>query len=287
MTIIFDPQINPASTDVLIVGLGGTGSALARHVCRTIFHMRAAGMQTPRSIKFIDPDIVESKNLGRQMFTAGDLGQHKAEVLAKRFSMALGLQVEWYNEKYNPSKHLDQNSSYSDSTILLGCVDNHLARRDLARKSTVWIDCGNHHNSGQVIIGNVADKSAWQMHIRSATKTKVMKKTDFVAGGVQALKTKDELWKQLPNAALVFPSLLEPESVKENTPILSCAELIATGEQHLLVNDQVAIVAANYFYRLMMRQSISTFMTYIDGDSLSMRSIPITRDDLEAYVGAA
>ncbi|MBN1966099.1 MAG: hypothetical protein JW910_15725 [Anaerolineae bacterium] len=44
-----------------------------------------------------------------------------------------------------------------DDHLVVGAVDNHLARRELARAKCVWLDCGNHHNAGQVLVGNTGD----------------------------------------------------------------------------------------------------------------------------------
>ena len=284
MTIVFDPQINVSNTDLVIVGLGGTGSALARHVARMVYDMRERGLHLPRSIKFIDPDVVEPKNCGRQMFTVANVGQYKAEVLARNFNYALGLDIEFYNEPFSP-KMVDYHSA-----ILLGAVDNYRARQELAQTRATWIDCGNHHNSGQVVIGNTSRLGDWRAQSKRAMKMGTLSANEFARHGTAAtLHNEREQWSSLPNASLIFPALLQPDPDERpaNVIPMSCADLIATGQQHLLINDLVASVAAQYLYKLLHRQDITTFITYIDGDSLSMRSIPITRDDIEAYVGAA
>lgn len=105
-------------------------------------------MHTPR-ITFIDPDTVEKKNVGRQMFTLADLGQNKAELLMRRLNLALGLDITAIPEPFDPDRHPNGNG-----TLLIGCVDNHEARRALAQATGFWIDCGNHFESGQVVAGN-------------------------------------------------------------------------------------------------------------------------------------
>lgn len=127
----------------------------------------------------------------------------------------------------------------------------------------MWLDAGNHRNSGQVIIGDLSDREMMLQHIDG----------------------KDSVYTHLPNAALLFPQLLEPEMPLESGQEmrdtgLSCAELVAMGEQGLFVNDLVASVAAQYVWRILYRQPISTFASFMDGDSLSLRSLPICRDEL-------
>lgn len=257
----FDPEIH--IREIIVVGLGGTGSQLARSLCRMIFDMRSRSLQIP-AVRFVDPDVVELKNVGRQMFAAVDVGRYKAEVLARRFSAALGLEITWNNEPFSPQQLGLMGHNYSFHTkVLLGAVDNHLARRELAASNALWIDCGNHYASGQVIIGNTAY-------------------TDMVAHGLNYADERGYL-RHLPNAARIFPQLLEPDDTA--APDLSCADLVQLGEQHLLINDLIADVAAQYLYKLLHRQPIRSFMTFVDAAALSMRSVPITRGDLEAYLG--
>jgi tRNA A37 threonylcarbamoyladenosine dehydratase len=57
-----------------------------------VYDMKAARLHTPQII-LIDPDKVEQKNVGRQLYTEADVGQPKAHVLMRRFNMALGLDI--------------------------------------------------------------------------------------------------------------------------------------------------------------------------------------------------
>lgn len=111
------------------------------------------------------------------------------------------------NNAFSVEKHIERGGN----AIVLGAVDNHLARRELSRlKDTIWIDCGNHHNAGQVVIGNTASIDKVQEHFAYAQK--------HVRNTVS----------YLPNATTIYPSLLEPETESETT--LSCSELTQLGE---------------------------------------------------------
>lgn len=249
----FDPHLY-GNISIVVVGLGGTGSILARHVCRTVYDMRRRGLQTPQSICFVDPDIVEAKNVGRQMFTPADVGQYKAELLAKRFNYALGLNIVWHNEPFDSERHTDK---YGNKTVILGAVDNHLARQAIAKAKGVWIDAGNHFDSGQVVIGNTDNPSLVE-------------------------RWADGEWRHLPNASLVFPELLEADD--DPQPDVSCADLVEMGEQHLLVNDMMATIAGQYIYKLLYRQPVHTFMTFVDCNTLTMRSVPIAKENIADYM---
>lgn len=258
---IFDPHMH--IKEVILIGLGGTGAQIARSVARLVYDMGRARLHVP-AVRFIDPDTVEEKNIGRQLFSYGDIGQSKARVLASRFNAALGLNISAIDKPFDAAHHV----AYPRSTLLIGAVDNERARSELAKvEGALWLDAGNFANAGQVILGNTIDGD------------EVLRQLD----GAQ-----DRL-AYLPNAALLFPQLLEPEPVSEPAAesqdnALSCAELIATGEQGLFVNDLIASVTAQYLWRILYRQPVSTFASFVDGDTLSLRSLPICRDELLPYL---
>ncbi len=261
--ISFDPHQH--IQDVILVGVGGTGGQLARCLARLVYDMGRAGLHAP-ALCFIDPDVVEEKNIGRQLFSYGDLGRNKARVLAARFNAALGLAISAVEGPFHAAHHV----RHPSGTLLVGAVDNDAARRELARvEGALWLDCGNFTASGQVALGNTCDR-------------------ERVLRGFEG---QPERIAHLPNAALLFPQLLESEVVSDpeperHEPELSCAELVAQGEQGLFVNDLVASVAAQYLWRLLYRQPVQSFASFIDGDSLSLRSLPICREELLAYLEA-
>jgi PRTRC genetic system ThiF family protein len=256
----FDP--GQQISQVVIVGLGGTGSQLARSVARTLYDLRRRDKHIPELI-FVDPDIVEPQNVGRQMFTAADVGCYKAESLARRFNFALGLGIRWFNEPLDAEKHIARYGA-----LICGCVDNHLARRELAKANGIWIDAGNGYYNGQVIIGNSNNLEQVRNAIKQGEET--------------------GYYRHLPNASLLFPALLDPEAVSATEEMLppetSCAELVEAGSQHLLVNDLMGTIAAHYCYKILTRQLIHSFMTFVDGDSLSMRSLDISKVNLLGYL---
>ncbi len=257
--ITFDPNMH--LRDIVVVGLGGTGAQVARSVARLVYEMKRSGLHTPQ-VRFIDPDTVEEKNIGRQLFSYGDIGHNKAQVLAARFNAALGLDIAALDQPVNAQNHFER---YSTS-LVIGAVDNEAARCELAKiQGALWLDCGNFKNAGQVILGNLGDRQAMLRH----------------------MKEKSDTYRYLPHAGLLFPTLLEPEVVEIPTPSVSCAEQVALGEQALFVNDLMAAVAAQYLWRLLYRQPIHTFVSFIDGDSLSVRSVPICPDELMPYLETA
>lgn len=239
---------------VVIVGLGGTGSQVARSVARMVYDMRQRNLSTP-DLYLVDPDVIETKNVGRQMFTPADVGQNKAVVLARRFNMALGLQIRASAEMFNPNRHPS-----GHGVLLIGCVDNHEARCALADASgALWIDCGNAFDHGQVVIGN----------------------SRLAASVIPPASASELYW--LPNAAALFPELLEPDPDEQPQPDVSCADLVQYGEQHLLINEFVALAAAGYVYKLLNRQPITSFMTRVNTSGF-MTPVAISRENLLEYL---
>jgi len=227
---------------ITLVGLGGSGSQAARTLCRILHDLRRRRKHLP-TVSFIDPDHVEDKNIGRQMFTEADLGKNKAVTLARRFNLAMGLNIIAYPE---PFKVTPRSKHYGE--LLIGCVDNHEARCTLNAAQSLWLDCGNETHSGQVCLGNTNDLNLIK---------ECLKKKQFRA---------------LPNAALLFPSLLEAPPAAPSTPAASCAERLEDGSQSLLVNDLVGIAAGSYLYKLLNQLPLYHFLTWLDSDSLTMRS---------------
>jgi PRTRC genetic system ThiF family protein len=252
----FDPR--QMVRQIVVVGLGGTGSHVARNLARLLYH-RQRNRQFIPELMFVDPDIIEQSNIGCQLFAPAELNQPKAQVLARRYNFAFGLSISAVCEPLDAQKHIPHGA------IVCGCVDNHHARREIAKASRcTWIDAGNEFDFGQVIIGNTGD---WQT---------------VVAGLDRACDGKSTV---LPHAGLLFASLLEPEpEPSQPEPNLSCAERVAQGDQHIYINDFIGNLVTQYVYKLLNRDPITTFATFVSLDpSVTVRSVPITRENLEVY----
>ncbi|MBE2270189.1 MAG: ThiF family adenylyltransferase [Anaerolinea sp.] len=257
---VFDPNIHIQS--VTVVGVGGTGAQVARIAARILYDMRRQRLHMPKLV-LIDPDRVEEKNVGRQAFFApSDIGHYKAEVVGKRLNLALGLDTAWIAEPVNAERHFDRYGS-----LVISCVDNHFARHELNHVPGCAIAAGNDRLSGQVCIGNCADRELM----------------------LRQLDGRDGKYVYLPHESLLFPTLLEPdpESVPQEQTV-SCAELVALGAQSLLINDWIACVVGNYLYALLYRRPITSFLTFVHCDGMpAVKSVPICRSELEAYLDHA
>jgi PRTRC genetic system ThiF family protein len=258
MSGVFDPNLYIKS--VTIVGIGGTGAQVARTVGRIVYDMQRSRKHTPQ-IVLIDPDAVEEKNVGRQLFSPSMLGKNKAEAVGKMLNLALGLDVRWIPDFVDPVRHFERYGS----NLVISCVDNYEARKAIHQINGVILGAGNHENSGQVCIGNCDDPEQMRRN----------------------LDGRDGKYTYLPKEGLLFPELLQPEPITErSTSVInaSCAELVMEGSQHLLINDWMASVMGSYIYKLLHRQPITSFLTFINADNLVVQSKRICREELEVYL---
>jgi PRTRC genetic system ThiF family protein len=256
----FDPSTYIKS--VTIVGIGGTGAQVARIVGRIVYDMQRSRKHTPQII-LIDPDTVEEKNVGRQLFSPSMLGKNKAESVGKMLNLALGLDMRWIPDFVDPVRHFERYGS----NLVISCVDNHEARKAIHQINGVILGAGNHENSGQICIGNCDDPEQMQRN----------------------LDGRDGKYAYLPKEGLLFPELLEPEPTSKRPTVMtnaSCAELVASGDQSLLINDWMASVMGSYIYKLLHRQPITSFVSYVSADGMSVRSVPICSDELLPYLQA-
>ncbi|MGC2236058.1 MAG: ThiF family adenylyltransferase [Pyrinomonadaceae bacterium] len=272
------------SVEFWLVGAGGSGSFMAMNLARLAFELKTLGKQA--TIVIVDPDCVEEGNIPRSNFCFAETGANKAETLAGRITRAWGIEVGFIKEGFRPA-HLqnktdDWSVTISNSnklTILVGCVDNHLARLemhealkfhneksyDTAFPRLWWIDGGNGRDSGQVLIGNrLNEKEICQ----SALNTPIL--------------------SLLPAPSLQHPELLQLEGGKNTRSLqranerLTCAERIRLGEQSLNVNSRVAVEMSEILSQLLLTQTLKRFAAYFDLESGASRSIYNTPENILA-----
>ena len=259
---------------IVLVGAGGTGSFAALAIARLVYELREQGRVVELSI--IDPDRVEAGNIPRSNFCAAEIGRFKAQTLAERITSAWGLEVGYACDLFDAEKQLKQTASdYRQLTILVGCVDNHLARRELHRAldefqgyraseapNIWWIDAGNGKFSGQVVLGST---------------TKRLKVEDHFVGS--------SICRSLPAPTLIHPELLDDQQAeskrKVETP-LSCPERVRLGEQSLNINQRVAVEIAEMLTAFLLTNSLRRFATYFDLESGTSRSVYCTALSIES-----
>ncbi len=249
------PFIVPPVTRLTIglVGCGGTGSHIAQALARLAAHCRDTGGPSVQLV-FVDGDIVEQKNVGRQLFSAADVGKNKAQMLAARFSAVFGLSIIAYPQMLNENPTPSEQSG-AQYGILVGAVDTAEGRRAILSHLIgrygwqLWLDCGNHESSGQICVGSSLAQNDMHGAIRMGMCSK------------------------LPAPSLLYPDLLKAQKVQARA---DCAAAMLDNAQSLMVNQMMAAIAGQYLYQLTIARKLTTFCTTVDLQSLSMRSTPIT-----------
>ncbi|MCP4422018.1 MAG: hypothetical protein GY805_35840, partial [Chloroflexi bacterium] len=143
--------------------------------------------------------------------------------------------------------------------LIIGCVDNHLGRREIAQtiaayNGRIWgIDCGNEQYSGQVLIGNMSDTS-------------------------QITLDKLGLCSGLPSPYIQEPELLQPDP-NEQAP--SCAEMAEA--QSIMVNRMAATIAAEYTAVFILQKQILQMRSYFNLAPPTVTSRLITETNLRSY----
>jgi PRTRC genetic system ThiF family protein len=258
------PYVLPAETPIVValVGCGGTGSHLAQSLARLASHVRDTGGPT-LALTFVDGDTVEPKNIGRQLFSAADVGKNKAQALAARFSSVFGLRITAIPSMLDAGDLMTLPPNVLG--VLVGAVDGADGRQAIARHLgahnwRLWLDCGNHESSGQVCVGGAPVLNDLRHTLRAG------------------------LCARLPAPHILYPELLKPAPKRRRA---DCAAAMQDNAQSLMVNQTMAAIASQYAYQLVVRRRLTTFRTVVDLDTLTMRSDPITARALAAATGMA
>ncbi len=244
---------------ILLVGVGGTGSWLALSLGRLAYHARQKGITF--HLTFIDPDRLENKNIGRQAYAPIEMGLNKAETMAWRQNLALGLDISAISAPFTLEVGKTWYTPHAPeaSQLIIGAVDNHLARRAIAQFVTEmrgrvwWLDGGNARSNGQVLIGNLAEKKQFQVDAMG-------------------------LCRGLPLPSIQEPGLLEPDPAPQP---LACAEMAEREEQSLLVNAQVAAIAGQYVADFSLKRRLEQYATYFNLEPPVMVSHRLTESRVE------
>ncbi|GCE32112.1 hypothetical protein KDA_75960 [Dictyobacter alpinus] len=255
---------------LILVGTGGTGSYLSRHVARLAWILQAQyGKRV--SLIFVDHDVVEPANVARQDFCQQEIGLPKARVLALRYTAAFGVEITTFVEPFQPDMIKRIHSHWGALTVVVGAVDNARARQSISevlRENTQevpkvwWLDCGNSLDAGQILMGSTNNRE----DLADAFKL-------------------PGYCRKLPSPSIQHPELLVPLPEEINTHPLSCAQLLAANAQSLMVNQQVAGYAAQMLYELLITQKLKRTATYFDQPSGTATSKYTTPETVGAIIG--
>lgn len=250
MEHLIEPYLLGRRIKVHLVGVGGNGAQMAACLARLDVAMRALGHPHGLHVTAYDPGRVSEANVGRQAYSAADIGRHKAIVTIHRLNQFYAL--DWLAEPFAYEAALNDRMIYDSADLLIGCVDTRAGRRTLHERVfhrhasySYWLDLGNTDATAQVVLGQ----------------------------GARPWGEGDDV-SRLPCVTELFPELLDEDVPDDNRP--SCSVRMSLAAQGLFVNDVAVRFAAQLLYELFSRGRISHHGVIVNLDA--KRSGPIDID---------
>jgi PRTRC genetic system ThiF family protein len=212
---------------VTLIGCGGSGSLMLSRLARLDYALRNCG-KAGLDVMVFDNDIVESHNVGRQMFSIPDVGENKAVISCTKINRNFGTAYKAIDGLFDFK---------TKSNIFITAVDNANFRikfdayfksleidnkKEFSAKNTFyWMDLGNAKNIGQCVLGSNT--------IHQGNNSDVIAK--------------------LPTIIDRFPNLLEQDTEEiQGTGCSSFAEKL--NEQNLFMNDSLTAMASHLLWEL-------------------------------------
>jgi PRTRC genetic system ThiF family protein len=234
---------------VLVVGAGGTGSAIVMGLPYLDQAMRAWGHRGGLDVWMMDADTVSETNCIRQPFSLSDLGLNKATVLINRINLFWG--TDWKALPIYLDKRARVNDVHPD--IVIGCVDTRAARRAIEEalrtslhRTSYWLDLGNNAASGQYVLGQ-------PLNARNHRKA-------------ERLRTVSEL----------YPEIADVRARED--PLPSCSAIEALDRQEPFINQTLATSALAMLARLFRHGRLRHHGAFFNAATGHMSALPIDPD---------
>lgn len=238
---------------VSLIGCGGTGTQVLSGLAR--LNEALLGLGHPGLfVTVFDADEVTESNIGRQLFSPADIGMNKAIVSVSRINRFFG--YDWIAAPYMYNHMIGSKCEYK-SNITISCVDSVKSRKQIQKvlkrhakyaepnlMSYYWMDFGNSHKSGQVVLGT----------------TSIIEQ-EF-----------DEHAKTLPDVFAVFPELSKKKD-KDTGP--SCSIAQALGKQDLFINSTLAQLGLNILWKMFREIKLSYHGCFLNLDTMNVNPIKI------------
>src|SRR5438876_3987979 len=127
-----DPELWRRSVRVLVIGCGGSGSAIASGLPYLHQAMLVAGHPSGLRVTIMDGDIISPANCVRQPFCSAEIGLAKTVVTVSRVNLFWGL--HWTAV----AAHLTAQTDLSSFDVVIGCVDTRAARQLIQARVQDW-----------------------------------------------------------------------------------------------------------------------------------------------------
>jgi hypothetical protein len=191
-----------------------------------------------------------------------------AERLVRQFPIEVSVNLAPFDHRRDTTTNL-RDIERPRLSLLIGCVDNPNARREMARTleqssspNLWWIDLGNSAASGQLHLGNAARVEGVRGSFDAETRT----------------------CRALPASSIQAPELLDAPTAPLATPDQDCAEAQATGDQEPFVNRAIAALGLTMVARLCERR-LTLRAAFFDLDAGTLRYVHAEPQDIARLVG--
>lgn len=242
------PELLTRAVTVLVVGCGGTGSAMVAGLPFLHQAMVAMGHPGGLHVTLADDDLVSPTNIVRQPFTASEIGHPKAVVLANRVNLFYGLRWKAATERLLPA---GPPLTYD---VVVGCVDTRVGRRAIERRTDgrsvtrYWLDVGNEASTGQFVLGQPAN----------------------------ARNPRDDR-ARLRTVAELYPEIVDAHGdARDAAP--ACSALEALERQEPFVNQAVVVPALALLARLFRHGRTGYHGGFVNLASGRVASLPISAE---------
>ncbi len=232
---------------VVVVGCGGTGSAILSGLPYLHHALLAAGHPSGLQVYAMDGDRISDTNCVRQPFTSSEIGLYKVRVLMQRLNVFWGL--DWAAVP----THVRCGRDLPDCDFLISCVDTRAARATLGRivrlktrRFHYWLDTGNNASSGQYVLGEPLRPNR--------------------RGASTRLPCVDELFPQIVNAKL---------DARDSLPACSAAGSLVRQEPY--INGMLAQHALALLARLFRYGEISYHGGFLCQETGRVNPLPVDR----------
>ena len=238
---------------VLVVGCGGTGSAIIGGLPYLHLSMLAQGHPYGLCVTVMDGDDVSPANSVRQPFSRAEIGLNKAIVLVNRINLFWVLNWQAIPHALTMQTLTPSYAGYGEPhlrpDIVVGCVDTRAARAIIAQSTAgfsgvgYWLDAGNSASRGQFVLGE--PQNARNKRSRSRLRT----------------------------VAELYPEVVDPALDNDNEP--SCSAIEALERQECFVNAVLAQHALALLARLFRYGQIRHHGGFVDVANARCVPLPI------------
>ena len=233
---------------VLVVGAGGSGSAVVMGLPYLDQAMRVWGHRFGLTVALMDAEVVTETNCVRQPFAASDIGQNKATVLINRINLFWGTGWQAIPNHFH-ARSFDRSQDRTPD-LVIGCVDTRAARRAIEASfayglnyASYWLDLGNNAASGQYVLGQ-------PLNARNRRKA-------------ERLRTVSEL----------YPEILDAKAGEDALP--SCSAVEALDRQEPFINQTLAASALAMLAQLLRYGRLRHHGAFFNAKTGQMCALPI------------